>query len=57
MNKIPTYKIKRIKKGWRQVDVVEKSGLKQTKISKIERGVQPKEAEKKALEKVFSEAE
>jgi len=50
---VPVYKIERIKRGWRQVDVAEKTGLTQTKISEIERGVQPKAQEKAALEKIF----
>ena len=51
--KIPVYKVERIKRGLRQVDVAELSGLTQTKISEIERGVQPKAHEKAALEKIF----
>ena len=46
---VTKYKIQRIRKGWRQIDVAEKTGLAQIRISQIERGIPPKQREKKIL--------
>lgn len=51
------YYLERMRRRWRQVDVAEKTGLTQNKISEIERGVKPKPAEQAALERVFKSDE
>ena len=47
------YRRKRLEKGLKQRDLEKLTGIEQTRISYIERGLPPKKVERKILEKVL----
>lgn len=47
------YRRKRLEKGYRQVDLATLTGLSQSKISAIERGLWPKGSEREKIEKAL----